>query len=414
MQSDLNEKMSSQSRTCVLFMSKVDARFCVKPEIIRSNLFMYSLFADELCIADSMINNHPHLRKLIWPPESKKIEREVNCDVKVMLEKGFLRPVVRKGFESFSHLWKMQNAGHTPNLPPLEYAEYLDSINIARYEYDLLEVSKRFTNKAKNSLKYAIEVLPSLSAQYRPAKCSEAINSLLDHICDAHTNVDHKVLYNKLLKTMENNTINGCEFEWINNFLNDAYAHNVPATLGMPVCADYRNQPIKVEEYRPDYQNSPTTKTLRIKFPWVFSKYALNILGIDTLTEIRKLNEYELVRNALNDKYLGTEDLESFAGNLEKYGEKLSNDLADCLSHTQIEKLNEINMPNELEVKRVLSPEECSVSIEPVDSDNTEEHIFIKRTFTFTGYNAIHKDFIEKKVNSNLGVIFREKVKLDE
>jgi len=414
MQNEPDEREKTCSKPCVLFMSKVDARFCVDPTIIRSNLFMYSLFADELCIADSLLNNHPKLRKLIWPQESNQL-KEVNCDIGIMLEKGFLKPLVRKGLKSFSHLWKMQSSAHTPNLPPPEYPEYLDSINIERYEYDLFEVSKRFTYKAKRALHNAKETLSECSLEVNKPKCKKAIDSLLARIEDSETNVEHKELYNTLKTLQDKGALSTFEFDWINNCLNDAYAHNVPATLKMPICADYRNLPMRVTDYCNCHRNSELVSidSIPVKFPWVFSKFALNMLNIENLVEIRKCNEYKLVRDAFNGTIFDKGDLEAFAGNIEKYGEKISCDLKNVLSNDQKKKMSEQTMPDQLEIKRVFTPEECFVSITPIGADLENEQIFIRRTYNYMDYIKIHNEIVAKQGNLNTGVIFRDEAMLD-
>jgi hypothetical protein len=387
-----------------VYMSKIDAHApgtlhvtdCTK---IRPVLFMYSLFIKELCISDSTINNNPELRKLIHPQISGNlIDKGINADFLKLLREGFLKPVVRNGFTGFVNLRNTQALAKKapPNLPDIEYCEFLDKNNIKTIPYYLDKVSNLFKDKLTHRLEACLEEKP-LSLEYY-----QTVEALYANVQQNEVPL-FAVLLDMIDRRLKDHVLTKEEFQKLKDLIALSYVFNVPDSLDMSFCLESDRIPsVRQTEYETVGQDHEILEE-KTDFSLCFSLQNLQNLSTDVLSEIKNSKEFFKVSHAICGNINSVTEAKAFFTDFNAYKEKLESIYKRELPSMQFETTYKEAKDKKITLRWKRDKHNRYLWINTINDGESEELLKILRPFRINSKcflpiasAAMNSDFIAK------------------
>lgn len=117
---------------------------------LRAYIMLHSLFFDRLVVEDSHLINNRHLRNLIWEKEQDLANTKGTlADFSLLLEEGYLLPVIRNDFESLQQLRDEHKKLMVEDVPSRAFINYVqEKLGSQRMYYDIRDVRTMFRERA--------------------------------------------------------------------------------------------------------------------------------------------------------------------------------------------------------------------------------------------------------------------------
>ena len=255
-------------KTSSLFLTEVDHHHPkqLTGKKLRHYIILNSLFYDRLLIGDSQINNNEALRNLIWNGESNlEGEKGIPQDLHLLLEEGYILPVVRNDYNSLQILRTEHEDRAVTDTPSEQYVDFIEEkLEEKRVTFDINEVSQLFKNRVLEAFTTGIGV-----GRGRISK--EKCKIIVDYV-ESQDKLLYKSLRDWAKGQINIGTLNQRDYKIMDRVVAGAYRHNIPLSIGTKLdrpiqkSRDYFLEDIFFgDEDKPLlYQNKPETTTIHL------------------------------------------------------------------------------------------------------------------------------------------------------
>lgn len=281
-----------------LFLTEVDQHH-PKPlcgNKLRYYILRHNLFFDRLLIGDSQINNNLEIRDLLWANNlTQDCDQDVLHDLDVLLEEGYLLPVIRNDYPSLQTLRSEHASRKIDNTPPEAYVDFIESkIGKQRVSYNIQDVSRLFKQRV-------IEAFTTGSNVGRGGISKEKCKRIVGYVVE-----QEPLLYKSLREWAEIQVSKGIltsrDYRIFDRAVAGAYRHNIPLSLGInidrPISESRQLYPDKLYFGKPvinqeKLSRQPTREEFLQSFP-ILSEKLLSKIPAKTILYLKGSKKYNI------------------------------------------------------------------------------------------------------------------------